>query len=72
MEVQMFDIEGIDTVKDDLLKASDVAKRFKICKSLAYRLMQLGEIPTVRFNRTVRVRESDLEGFILSHLVSQE
>jgi len=53
-----------------LLKAIDVAKRLQISKSLAYRMMQSGEIPTVRFNRSVRVRLRDLEGFIQNHLYS--
>ncbi len=47
-----------------LLKAEDVAHRLNICRSLAYRLMQQGKIPTVRFNRSVRVRDVDLEEFI--------
>jgi excisionase family DNA binding protein len=51
-----------------LLKAEDVAHRLKICRSEAYHLMQEGKIPTVRFNRIVRVREVDLEEFITKSL----
>ena len=51
-----------------LLKAEDVAHRLNICLSLAYRLMQQGKIPTVRFNRSVRVREVDLIEFIARSL----
>ena len=47
-----------------LLRAQDVADQLNISKSLAYRLLQQGHIPTVRFNRTVRVRLVDLETFI--------
>ena len=47
-----------------LLNATEVAKVLNISKALAYRLMQSGEIPTVRFNRTVRVREPDLDEYI--------
>jgi excisionase family DNA binding protein len=47
-----------------LLKAIDVAKRLNICRSLAYKLMQRGEIPTVRINSAVRVRPGDLEAYI--------
>ena len=49
-----------------LLKASDVARRLNISRSLAYQLMQTGEIPTVRIrNKIVRVYEPDLEQYIL-------
>ena len=48
----------------NLLKANDVAKRLNISRSLAYQLMQNGKIPTVRINRTIRVKESDLEEFV--------
>lgn len=55
------------TRSDPLLKAEQVAERLRISRALAYRLMQTGEIPTVRFSRTVRVSEADLEAFILEH-----
>jgi len=50
-----------------LLKADQVAERLRISRARAYRLMQNGEIPTVRFSRIVRVSETDLENFILQH-----
>ncbi len=46
------------------LRAGDVALRLNISRSLAYQLMQSGKIPTVRMNRTVRVKESDLYAYI--------
>ena len=54
-------------VSTQLLRADQVAIRLNISRALAYRLMQDGEIPTVRFNRTVRVRELDLDRFIQNH-----
>jgi excisionase family DNA binding protein len=48
-----------------LLKPSDVARRLNISRSLAYRLLQSGEIPVVRFGHSLRVQSSDLEYFIL-------
>ena len=44
------------TTNSRLLRPNDVAEMLNISKSLAYRLLQQGQIPTVRFNRTVRVR----------------
>jgi excisionase family DNA binding protein len=47
-----------------LLKGTDVAQILGISKALAYRLMAQGQISSVRFGRTVRVRLEDLEIFI--------
>ena len=47
-----------------LLRPEDVARTLNISKSLAYRLLEQGQIPTVRFNRTVRVRQADLEDYV--------
>ena len=55
-----------------LLKPADVAQRLNISKSLTYRLLQSGTIPTVRFGHSVRVRSSDLETFIERNLHSQD
>lgn len=60
----MMDMNNNKLEPHTLLKASDVAKRLNIGRSLAYRLMQDGEIPTIRFNRSVRVRPCDLDEFI--------
>lgn len=49
-----------------LLKAEEVAKYLRISKSGAYRLMQTGEIPVVRIGKAVRVREEDIESFVLN------
>jgi excisionase family DNA binding protein len=51
-----------------LLNGEDVANRLGICLSLAYRLMRNGQLPAVRFGRVVRVREEDIEAFILRNL----
>jgi len=51
-----------------LLTADDIAQRLQVSKSLAYALMQRGEIPTVRLGRAVRVRPQDLEEFIDSRV----
>jgi excisionase family DNA binding protein len=53
---------------DGILKASDVAKILRISKGLAYRMMQQGEIPAIKFGRTTRIRRRDLEEFIRTHV----
>ena len=47
-----------------LLKATDIAKFLNISKSMAYRLMQTGEIPTVNIGNAKRVHPLDLDEFI--------
>ena len=60
------------TQPDQLLRAYEVADRLNISRALAYRLMQSGVIPTVRFIGSVRVRESDLEHFIQIHRTDKQ
>lgn len=50
---------------ETLLTVPEVARRLRIGRTLAYRLVQTGEIPGVRVSRrVVRVRPRDLELFI--------
>ena len=51
-----------------LFKAAEVAEILNVSRSLVYRLMQTGEIPIVRVNRSVRVRPVDLDGFIKENI----
>jgi excisionase family DNA binding protein len=47
-----------------LYRAGEIASILKISRSMAYRLIQEGAIPSVRINHSVRVRSSDLEAYI--------
>jgi excisionase family DNA binding protein len=51
-----------------LLKADDIARVLNISRSMAYQLIQRGEIPSVRIGRVVRVRPRDLEEFIMLNM----
>ena len=51
-----------------LLKARDVAETLKISKSMAYKLIRTGDIPSVHIGSSRRVRPSDLQGYINSHV----
>jgi excisionase family DNA binding protein len=47
------------------LKATDVAKRLRVDKSHVYRLIESGELPSVRIGeRTVRVPAGGLEAYL--------
>lgn len=57
----------IRTQIDPLLKASDIARALNISKSQTYRLMRTC-LPVVKVSSgVIRVRLSDLEGFINTH-----
>ena len=47
-----------------LLKATEVAKILNISRSLVYRLIHTGEIPSIRINQAVRVHQDDLNSYI--------
>ena len=59
-----------DTITQSLLKATDVAEILNISKSMAYRLMQVREIPTVSIGTAKRVRPVDLHSYINQNLTS--
>jgi excisionase family DNA binding protein len=47
-----------------LLRVTDVARLMSISRSMAYQLVQRGEIPSVRIKNSVRVKAADLEEYI--------
>ena len=47
-----------------LLKADEVAAILNISRSLTYRLFQEGKIPTIKINKTIRVKPNDLTTYI--------
>jgi excisionase family DNA binding protein len=52
---------------DSILTAGEVAQILRLSKAKAYRLMQTGEIRSIQFDRTTRVRRQDLDEFIKTH-----
>ena len=59
---------GDDSFETHLLTAPDVARILNISKGAAYKLIQLNQIPSIRINRSVRVRPEDLDEFISQNL----
>ena len=57
-----FQIDGFSRLS--LLKVSEVAQILNISIGLVYRLMQSGELPSVRLGRALRVKPAVLEEFI--------
>ena len=54
---------------NQLLKGRDIARILNISLPLAYRLLETGEIKSIRFGRTVRCMPSALEEFLTKHQV---
>jgi excisionase family DNA binding protein len=51
-------------MEEKLLKPAEVADILQVSRAMAYKLLQQGEIPTVRIGTLVRVRRADLERYI--------
>ena len=51
-------------MEEQLLKPAQVAEMLQVSMAAAYNLLRRGEIPTVRFGSTVRVKREDLERYI--------
>ena len=66
--------ETITTIQEAnrLLKAVEVAKILNISRSLAYRLLQEGQIPVIHINQAVRVHPRDLQQFIEENRTGME
>ncbi|MGD8457497.1 MAG: helix-turn-helix domain-containing protein [Anaerolineales bacterium] len=63
------DVEKIELIlHEKLLKASEVAEIPNISRSLAYQLMNRGDIRTVNIGTARRVRPKDLEAYIIDSI----
>lgn len=49
-----------------LLRLNEVADRLSISKSMAWKIVALGHLRSVRIGRAVRVRPRDLEAYLQS------
>jgi excisionase family DNA binding protein len=56
---------------EKLLKPEEVANLLTISRSFAYRLMQSGQLPTIRLGRSCRVRPQDLAEYLEANLHRQ-
>ncbi len=59
------------TVENVLLTSGDVARLLKISKTKVYWLIQRGEIPSIKLDRNVRVRQQDIEEYIRRRLQNE-
>lgn len=54
----------VDAVDGPLLRVEQVAERLAVSRSMAWKLVDSGELRSVRIGRSVRVHPSDLEAFL--------
>ena len=63
---------AVPSKSEKLLTAYEIAIVLNISKAKAYQLISRGEIPSIQFGRTTRVRAQDLEQFLKDHIVHAE
>ena len=51
-------------MEEKLMKPAEVADILQVSRAMAYKLLNQGEIPSVRIGKSVRVRRADLERYI--------
>ena len=51
----------------ELLSIGQVCQRLGMGKSWVYRRIHEGEIPSVKLGRTIKIRRSELEGYLEEH-----
>lgn len=57
-------MDMVDGATPRLLRIDDVAERLAVSRSMAWKLVALGHLVSVRIGRSVRVRPQDLEAYI--------
>lgn len=57
---------AVDSPAGRLLRIDEVAERLAVSRSMAWKLVTYGQLPSLRIGRSVRVRPADLEGYIAS------
>jgi len=57
-------VDAMDGDGGRLLRIEDVAERLSVSRSMAWKLVDLGDLRSVRIGRAVRVRPQDLEAFL--------
>jgi len=64
MATQSNSVDGVDGLDRRLLRIEDVADRLAVSRSMAWKLIAVGQLRSVRIGRAVRVRPRDLEDYL--------
>ncbi len=57
-------IDAVDAPTLRLLRIEEIADRLSVSRSMAWKLIALGQLRSVRIGRAVRVRPQDLEDYV--------
>ncbi len=57
---------------DRIYTPAEISNLLRTSKSLVYKLVSQGELGAIRFGRTVRIRQEDLEIFLARHAPTEE
>jgi excisionase family DNA binding protein len=64
MATQGKPVDDVDRGPVRLLRLEEIAERLSVSRSMAWKLIALGQIRSLRIGRAVRVRPQDLEAFL--------
>ena len=64
MATQGKPVDAVDGTAGRLLRIEEIADRLSVSRSMAWKLIALGQIRSLRIGRAVRVRPKDLEAFL--------
>jgi excisionase family DNA binding protein len=57
-------MDTVDGASSRLLRIEDIAERLSVSRSMAWKLIAIGQLRAIRIGRAVRVRPADLEAYI--------
>ncbi len=64
MVTQSKTVDAVDGATVRLLRIEDVAERLAVSRSMAWKLIAIGQLRSIRIGRAVRVRPQDLEAYV--------
>jgi excisionase family DNA binding protein len=64
MSTQGKPTDAVDGASGRLLRIEQIAERLSVSRSMAWKLIALGQLRSVRIGRAVRVRPQDLEDYV--------
>ena len=64
MSTQGKPMDAVDGADRRLLRIEQVAERLSVSRSMAWKIIDTGQLRSVRIGRAVRVRPEDLEAYL--------
>jgi excisionase family DNA binding protein len=61
-----------DDAVGPVLTVSEVADTLRVSSMTVYRLVKAGELPALRIGKNIRIRATDLEGYLASGVVASD